>query len=489
MPRRRQHIQAVPAGVEQAPAALVHRIRLGAPLHQGRPVHRLVIDVHAKPLQQIGRDIRQRLGAGDVGRRQQHDCLARVTGRRQLGLHLRQIARAGQRRHPGIARHRRVRAEIPGAVAPQAGIGADHARHVVGLRDGADQRAANRRVVERFRQLVEAHRRNQPGLDGVSHMQLRVLAQRRQQVRVRRQPPVDLAPQQRRRDGARVRDQLPFHAIEMHHLRSGRALRRTALARHVAGEPLIDHARAGDTLVGDVTKRPAADHLRHLLERIGGGEPLRHDRAHAGRRLRQRIGQQRKRPLEPKHQRAVIRRGDLVRRRHQRLPESVASAPAPHARRRIARQHLRAVMEHQARAQRDPPRLAVILGGDTFGHLRLRRERVIQAEQRVEHHEAVIARLIRGGPNRIEHAQIGLRHDLQHLGGFATRDRRHRQGRGGAGQKGAAPRVHRPSRTNGNSGSMVRSCASGAGIPGGGVMPIRSCQNVGRPSGAVPKRS
>ena len=46
-------IHAAPRGVEHAPAALVHRVLLHAPLHQRGPVHRLQIDVHADPLVEV----------------------------------------------------------------------------------------------------------------------------------------------------------------------------------------------------------------------------------------------------------------------------------------------------------------------------------------------------------------------------------------------------------------------------------------------------
>ncbi len=66
--------------------------------------------------------------------------------------------------------------------------------------------------------------------------------------------------------------------------------------------------------------------------------------------------------------------------------------------------------------------LPSVLADRAFGHLRLRRELAVEAEQRVEHQEAVVARLVGGGPDRIEHREVGLRHELQHLASLATRD-------------------------------------------------------------------
>jgi hypothetical protein len=45
----------------------------------------------------------------------------------------------------------------------------------------------------------------------------------------------------------------------------------------------------------------------------------------------------------------------------------------------------------------------------------MRRELGVDREQRVEHHVAVIARDVGGGPNRVEHAQIRLRDETQGL--------------------------------------------------------------------------
>ena len=110
---------------------------------------------------------------------------------------------------------------------------------------------------------------------------------------------------------------------------------------------LIDHARAGHAFVGLVAVRAAADHLGDLLVRVGGGEPLRHDRAHAGRRLGQRVGQQRERILQAEHDGPVVGRADLVGGGQQRLAEAVARAPALDRGDAVARQHLGVVVEHQ----------------------------------------------------------------------------------------------------------------------------------------------
>ncbi len=94
-------------------------------------------------------------------------------------------------------------------------------------------------------------------------------------------------------------------------------------------------------------------------------------------------------------------------------------------------------MKHQIRAQRDAPDRAVRLTDRGFGHLRLWPILAVEAEQRVEHQEAMVARLVGGGPNRIQHGEVRLRHELQHLRCLATRDGGQSEG-GSGGEEGAA---------------------------------------------------
>jgi hypothetical protein len=48
-------------------------------------------------------------------------------------------------------------------------------------------------------------------------------------------------------------------------------------------------------------------------------------------------------------------------------------------------------------------------------HLRMRRKLGVDREQRIEHHVAVVARNVGGGPDRIQHPQIRLRDEAQSL--------------------------------------------------------------------------
>ncbi len=197
---------------------------------------------------------------------------------------------------------------------------------------------------------------------------------------------------------------------------------------------------------------------------------FRHDRAHAGRRLGECRGQQRKSGFQTEFQRLVVRRGDLVGSGEQRLTEPVTRTPAVDARGTIARQHLGAVVEQQPRSQADAPTLAVVFGHRAVSHLRPRVEARIEPEQRIEHQKAVIAGLIGGGPYRIEHRQVSLGHELQHLAGGAARDGRYRQRGGRAGDETAS--------------------SYGTSLPGAPALHVNAtgCDRSSRPAGWSIKR-
>jgi hypothetical protein len=98
---------------------------------------------------------------------------------------------------------------------------------------------------------------------------------------------------------------------------------------------------------------------------------------------------------------AVVDGGNLVGRGDQRLAVGIAGTPALDASDAIPRQHLGAVVEGQTRAQAQRPPPAVFLDDGALDHLRLRLIVAIDAEQRVEDEEAMVAGLIGGGPDRV----------------------------------------------------------------------------------------
>ena len=124
-----------------------------------------------------------------------------------------------------------------------------------------------------------------------------------------------------------------FHSIRSNHARFGPAVRdgRPIGPGHILVEPRIDHAVAGHALIGHIAVGAAADHLAHLLERVGQRQPLRHDRAQAGADLPSASGSSGNGRLRRNRMVRVVLGRQLVRRRHQRLAEPVPRAPAPDA--------------------------------------------------------------------------------------------------------------------------------------------------------------
>ena len=91
----------------------------------------------------------------------------------------------------------------------------------------------------------------------------------------------------------------------------------------------------------------------------------------------------------------------------------------------------------QAVAQREVPAQAVVLGRGAGEHLRLTCGSRVHAEERVEHHEGVVARDVGRGPDRVEHREVGLRDETQDLGVGAETDAGGGQWGGqGGGQRG-----------------------------------------------------
>ncbi len=224
----------------------------------------------------------------------------------------------------------------------------------------------------------------------------------------------------------------------MRQLRAGGAVGCAAAARHIFGVSLIHHARAGHAFVRQIAIRSAADHLGDLFVRVGGGEMLRHDRAHAGRRLGERIRQQCERVFQAELDCPIVGCADLVACREQRLAKPIARAPASDRGHTVTRQHLAVIVERQSGTQRDPPGLAAIIGHRALCHLRLRPVLAVETEQRVENQKPVVARLIGRGPDRVQYGQIGLRHERQYTGTRAAGDRRRSKAGSGRNKKRAA---------------------------------------------------
>ena len=112
----------------------------------------------------------------------------------------------------------------------------------VRLIDGAQHGAADRGIAEQRLKVVHAQQGDLPGRVLHLHLDRAVPAQQKQQVGAGVVPPTHLVALQRRRSGGRIGHGGPLDTIEVHDLRTRRAIRRPADQRDVADEPLADGA-------------------------------------------------------------------------------------------------------------------------------------------------------------------------------------------------------------------------------------------------------
>ena len=262
--------------------------------------------------------------------------------------------------------------------------------------------------------MVEADHAHQPRL--VLHLDLDVAGalQQRQQVGGGLLPPVHLAPLQGGAGGRGIRDGVPLDAVHPGDLAAGEEAHRL-VARLVAGEALVDRARAGHPLVGHPAEGAAADDLRHLRRGRVAGEALLHHRA-VGGRLGQCGGEQREGLLQLHQEDAVGDRRHLIGDGADVLAEHVGAGPAVDAGDGIAGQDRRAVVEGDALAQGDAPGAAVILDDMAFDQLRLGGVVAVEAVELVIDHHAVVAGHQRRVEHRVEQRQVGLRNEPKHAG-------------------------------------------------------------------------
>ncbi|MCJ2090412.1 hypothetical protein MKK88_31190 [Methylobacterium sp. E-005] len=102
-------------------------------------------------------------------------------------------------------------------------------------------------------------------------------------------------------------------------------------------------------------------------------------------------------------------------------------------------------MEAQPVAQSQPPEQAIPLDNVSGDHLRMRHVGVVNPVQGVEDHEAVVAGDERGGDDRVEESEIGLRHEAeQAVFARGPGDCWHRETSAGELQKLTPPHPHDP---------------------------------------------
>src|SRR5690348_16569666 len=127
--------------------------------------------------------------------------------------------------------------------------------------------------------MVEAEAADLAGAVLDCDYQILVALELRDEIDRRVLPPIDLALRQRRRGGGRILHEIPHDAVDIDHFGTGAEAGLAVRARHVIGVFLEYDALTGYALGRHEFKRPGADGLLDLLESVGIGKSLRHDRA------------------------------------------------------------------------------------------------------------------------------------------------------------------------------------------------------------------
>ena len=286
--------------------------------------------------------------------------------------------------------------------------------HIIFLQNRKTDSAANAHIIKGWVQVIHAQHGKAPG--GIRHFAPHITRTRQQrlQIRMRPFPPINLAILQGGGGGRGVWQNMPFDAPEMRNL-AARCPGRRFLARLVPIKFFINHAAAGIIFASNETIGARADHLRDTAIGIGLGQAFGHDERHGGIRLGQRIQQKREGALQADFDGAVIHRAPFIHLAQKQLAEGLTRAPALQACDAIAGAHGLPIMETQTGAQRNAPALAIIQGLSAFGHLRPWLQFRIHAKKRVKNMPAVIGGHGCGGEDRVQHAQIGLRHEAERL--------------------------------------------------------------------------
>ena len=227
------------------PAALVDWFPTGTALRHRAPIGLDDLHIHAEFLQRVVCDIAHRADRDEVGRTDDHHFLAVVARRLKRAACLVQIAWHGRRTDLAAircaARQHRLTTVVCGAVAP------GDRGHVVVLIDRHQHRAADRDVVERRMQMVEAQDAVEPGGIGAADRDVGIAPQQRHKVGLDLLVPIDLTCLQRGGGGRRVGNHAPFQAVEVRDLAAGGPFGGFC-ARHIVRVLLVDDRRARNEL-------------------------------------------------------------------------------------------------------------------------------------------------------------------------------------------------------------------------------------------------
>ena len=257
-----------------------------------------------------------------------------------------------------------------------------------------------------------------------------VALQQRDQVRDRLLPPVNLAVLQCRRCACRVRHDPPLDPVKHHALAAGQPVR-SFRPGHVTIELFEHRERTRHPFRYRKFHRAGADDLGNRLERIGFGDPLRHNAGDRRIGFAERQQHLRERLVQPKTKRAIVQSLQRVQTRFDHLAHGVARHPASEAGNHVARQNRLAVVKLQPCTKLEGPGPAVIGDLMALRHLRLRVELTVDAVQRVPNEQRGIADHVLGAPDRVEIGEVRLGDELQQLGAGGCCEGRGGQSAGG----------------------------------------------------------
>ena len=283
------------------------------------------------------------------------------------------------------------------------------------LRERGDRRLAHLRIVEGLVQVVEAGHVLQADVRDHRQLQVRVLLDGLVEIETELLDDVDLALLQRGDLRLTVAQrEIPFDAVDVDALAAGGARRRLA-ARHVLVELGVDRLVARLELVALEDVRARADVLLDLLERVGLGDTLGHDEGDRRARLAERLEHEAAGLAEEDPE--GVGRGRVHPRDelHQRRAHRVALAPAADRGDHVVTGDRLAVVPQQAATQLEGVEAVVGADGPGVDHLGLDLPFLVGAEQRVVDHVAVVAAHVGGCPDRVEHGEVRVRHDPQHV--------------------------------------------------------------------------
>ncbi len=287
------------------------------------------------------------------------------------------------------------------------------ARHEVPLHHRAQQSPSYGWIVERRLQIVHLQQPERPVAILDFDLNFTGALQQRQKVHRRQFPPIHFACLHRAGRGSVIRAGEPLDPLKMHDFPAGGPTGADLWPGVIAFEPGIDRTRAGEPFIRLEAERPAADHFSHRFERIAFRQPFRHHRAHRRRNLAERVGQHLERLFQPEADCAIIDGGEFVRARHQQSANPVACGPPADRCDAVTGKDLVAVVPQQALTQPQVPDFSVRLDREAFKHLRFDMGLAIHPEQRVEHHEAMVAGGVDRGDDGIQDRKVGLRDEFQ----------------------------------------------------------------------------